>query len=460
MPRPQPKNTAQLPSATDLPLNAILSRLVKNSAYLLSGNTLADLCTMAALALTARKLGPEIFGTFVLIQTYAFIISQLLNFQSWQALIKFGAEKLEHQNGAEFVDLISLCYFLDFAVAILATALALLLINTVAAWYGWNEVTATMASAYSLTILFSVTDTSIGILQIFNKFKLLAAQNIAVSLSKLVLVLGAFFLNGGVWSFIAIWMGCGAFSAILLLTMGWRVLSRKFDHPVRPLASLQPALADNQGLLGFLTTTNLHSSIRLASRELDVMIIGAFLGPASAGMLKIVKQIASLFTRIASPLYNAIYPEFASLWAAQEIDRITALVVRSFFIAFVPSIIFWLGLVAFGKPAIIFFLGASYAPLFVTAVVYNLAVLIAVITFSFHPLMLTLGKASQSLLILTLSTAAYFLLLVLLLKSMDMLGVAISYLLFYIIWSALMGLSIHYYLGRARLAISKKHREP
>jgi len=442
--------TITLPSDFKVLLeNTILVRLLKNSAYLISGNTLGDLFTMAALALAARKLGPELFGTFVLIQTYAFIITQLLNFQSWQALVKFGAEKLEQKKDNEFVELVSLCFFLDIVVAMLSMLLALLMVRIVASWYGWDQTVVTMASVYSLTIIFNITDTPNGILQIFNKFKLLAIQNTAVSLFKLVSVLATFFFHGGLWHFLYIWMASGVIATLLLLVMSWKVLSARFDQKIN-LLRLKPAIDKNSGILSFLTTTNLHGSIRLTSRELDVMIVGAFLGPASAGMLKIVKQIASLYTRIASPLYNAIYPELAMLWAAHEVDKLTALIRQSFLVAFIPSILFWLGFIAVGKPVIIFFLGASYTPVFVTAVIYNLAVLIALITFSFHPLMLAMGKASQSLLILVVSTVAYFPLLILLLKKMDMLGVAVAYFLFYIIWSLLMAAFLRCHLRQAR----------
>lgn len=429
--------------------NKILVRLLKNSAYLFSGNVLGDLFTMAALALTARKLGPELFGVFVLIQAYAFIVTQLLNFQSWQALVKFGAEKLEQKKETEFVELVSLCFFLDVAVALLATLLALLMVGRAAAWYGWDQNISAMASVYCLTILFSLTDTSIGVLQIFDKFKVLAIQNTVVAFFKFFCVLAAFYLDGGLWSFLLIWLAAGAVAALFLVAAGWKVLAVRFGDKLR-FSGFKSAVENNKGIIAFMTTTNLHSSIRLTSRELDLMIIGAFLGPASAGMLKIVKQIASLFTRIASPLYNAIYPELARLWAAKDLDGLIALIRQSFLIAFVPSILFCLGFLAVGKPVIVFFLGTSYSPVYLTSVVYNLAVLVALVTFSFHPLMLAMGRARQSLMILVFSTAAYFLFLVPLLKEMDMLGVAVAYLLFYLLWSFLMVASLRRALGRAR----------
>ncbi|MBA3015745.1 MAG: oligosaccharide flippase family protein [Proteobacteria bacterium] len=442
----------------------ILVRLLKNSAYLLSGNTIGDLFTMAALALTARKLGPELFGTFVLIQTYALIMTQMLNFQSWQALVKFGAEKLEHKKDDEFMEVVSLCFLLDVMVAILATLLALLLVKNVASWYGWDQTTATMASVYSLTILFSVTDTAIGILQISNKFKLLALHNTLVALFKLSCVLAAFFFQGELWVFLFIWMASGAVATLLILGMGWKVLAARFKPTIR-LNSLKPALTNNKGIVAFLATTNLHSSIRLTSRELDVMIIGALLGPASAGIIKIVKQIASLFTRITNPLNDAIYPELTTLWAAKEIDKLQTLIRQSCVIAAIPSLIGWLGFIVIGKPLIIFFWGAPYAPVFPIAVIYTLAVLIALITFSFHPLMLAMGKAGQSLLIVTVSSVAYFLLLIPLINRIDVLGVAVAYCLFYIIWSLLMAGRLSYHLRQAQqcdqeLAVDRKKIVP
>ncbi len=82
--------------------------LFKNAGTLLSGNMIAWILGLITFAITARILGPTQFGIFVLITTYVTIVDKILNFQSWQALIKYGAEVLEKKNNDSFKS-IGLC---------------------------------------------------------------------------------------------------------------------------------------------------------------------------------------------------------------------------------------------------------------------------------------------------------------------------------------------------------------
>ncbi|MGH6915911.1 MAG: lipopolysaccharide biosynthesis protein, partial [Geminicoccales bacterium] len=75
--------------------DSIIRRLLKNLTYLFSGNLAASVLSLAALALTARALGPAQFGILVLIEAYIRLIDRLVRIEPWQALIKYGAEALE-----------------------------------------------------------------------------------------------------------------------------------------------------------------------------------------------------------------------------------------------------------------------------------------------------------------------------------------------------------------------------
>src|SRR3546814_17236584 len=67
------------------------TRLV-NIAHLMSGNLASGLISLAAIALTARALGPASYGILALAIAYVRVVERLVTFQSWQPLIKYGAE--------------------------------------------------------------------------------------------------------------------------------------------------------------------------------------------------------------------------------------------------------------------------------------------------------------------------------------------------------------------------------
>ena len=82
--------------------DGVFRRIFKNAGLLLTGRATNGLLGLATLSLSARGLGLEQFGVFVLLQTYVQVIMALATFQSWQAVIRYGAICIENKNAAAF----------------------------------------------------------------------------------------------------------------------------------------------------------------------------------------------------------------------------------------------------------------------------------------------------------------------------------------------------------------------
>src|SRR4030042_757575 len=108
--------------------DVILKRMLKNASVLFSGTTTAGLMGLISLSLAARALGAEKLGIFALIQSYIFIIDRLMNFQCWQAVIKFGADFLKQNKKENFKSLIKFCTILDAATAAIGTIIAIVIV--------------------------------------------------------------------------------------------------------------------------------------------------------------------------------------------------------------------------------------------------------------------------------------------------------------------------------------------
>ena len=74
--------------------DGVFRRIFRNTGTLLGGKAVSAVLALASLAVTARGLGPELFGMLVLIHTYTKLIGGLPKFQSWQAVIRYGAAAL------------------------------------------------------------------------------------------------------------------------------------------------------------------------------------------------------------------------------------------------------------------------------------------------------------------------------------------------------------------------------
>src|SRR5690242_21064639 len=76
--------------------------LLKNSSYLGASRIVAAVAGIATLAMTGRGLGVALFGTLVLITSYAKAASGLSKFESWQLIVRYGGQALTEGRPDEF----------------------------------------------------------------------------------------------------------------------------------------------------------------------------------------------------------------------------------------------------------------------------------------------------------------------------------------------------------------------
>ena len=411
--------------------------LFKNAGTLLSGNMIAWILGLITFAITARILGPTQFGIFVLITTYVTIVDKILNFQSWQALIKYGAEVLEKKNNDSFKSIVKFCTLLDVATAVLGTIVSIMAASWVGQWLSWESETVLMAAIYSFVILFNISGTPTGVLRLFNRFRLFAVQNIVTATIKFVGILIIYFTGASLWFVLILWMITTILGQLLLFGLGWRELHKRgFERtsmaPIRDISTQHP------GIWEFVLTTNLNSSIRLGSRELDTMLVGGFVGVEGAGLYKIAKQIAAIPAMLSDPLYQVIYPDLSRLWARGEIKAFKQLLLRSGLVAGGGATVIWLGVVLLGSFFIQIVFGAEFVPAQPVLVWYMLAMVIAIYGFPLQPAMLSMGQPKTTFWVHLFSTIAYFLLLVIFIEWIGLVGAGIAYVCYYLLWTGLM----------------------
>lgn len=414
----------------------LLSRLANNASVLFSANVIASLLGLVSLTLTARGLGVEQFGMLVLVTTYVLIVDRLNNFQSWQSLIKYGADALEQDRSDDFKSLIKFGFLIDGSTAILGAVIAASASGIVGGWLGWSQEHILMAAAYSVTVLFHVSGTPIAILRLLDKYKKIAAQQVYAALIKLVGVALAYQMDAELWVYLLVWALVDIIGNLLLLYFAHRELRNQKITDVSH-ASVASMSTRFSGIWGFIWTSNLHASVKLGLREVDIIVIGMITGPVGAGLYKIVKTIGSTVGKITDPLYQAIYPDLSNCVSRKNFDDFRHLIFAPMKLisVVVPPVILLFYL--FGDYVIGVVLGESFVTAYWPTLVYLVGTLVAMITFAFHPALLALGKAHYSLLILIASTLLYLLLMYSLTIRIGLLGAAVSYLLFYVVWALL-----------------------
>lgn len=412
-------------------------RLVKNSSTLMGGNAIAGLLGLASLAMTARALGADAFGVLVLITTYVLVVDNLVNFQSWQAVIRYGAGLLHDAGQDDFQSVIKLGLVLDASTAAAATVLAAMGAWVVGNARGWDPDVVALASLYSLTLVFHVAGTPTAVLRLFDRFDLLVYNQVLTAVVKVAGVAVAYAAGGGIWMFVSVWAAVEVIGNVSRIVLAAQELSRRKYTGVLQ-ASLANLRGRFNGLWRFVWTTNVHASVKLALREADILLIGALLGAPAAGTYKIVKALGSRVSKLATPLQQAIYPDLARLAASGSYEDLLGLVRRPMLAVAMVGVVAVCAVGIFGDVLIGTVFGEAYEAATVPMVIYLVGVLVSMITFPFHPTLLALGRAGTSLAILSVSSTVYLVVLCYGAGRFGLAGAAASYVAFYLIWSILM----------------------
>ena len=420
----------------------LLKKLLKNAGILLSGNIYASILALFSLAITARALGPELFGVLILIQTSILVIDGIINMQSFQALIRYGTTFIEKNDNSSYRSLIKFGFVIDFLTAVLGMVVAILFVLLFSGLINIEPDFIPLVFIFSITILFHINGTPTAILRMNDQFNVFALKNTIQSSLKLLGVSIAYLLNGGIFSFVIVWVSVDIIGNLFLLYMGVKSL-RNNGHTNIFKSKLNKLAGIRKEIVSFIFTTNVNSTVRMLSRQLDVLIIGSVMGAASAGLYNMAKQFSSILSKVSDPLYHAIYPQLTRLVTSGDHKKLKELTIKSGLIVGMVSLFIWAIFIIGGDYFILLTVGSEYSELKSVLIVYMFAIVISVFTFSFQPTMLAFGKPNLSLVIQLVSTVCYFILLYPLIKILGVEGAGVAYVLYYLIWFVLMGYFIY-----------------
>lgn len=384
-----------------------LQRLLKNITTLLSGNVAGAILGFFSALVSARVLGPEDLGRIVLVQAFVLGIDKLVNFQSWRAIIKYGAEAMEREDPRGLAQVLKFGLVVDLASAALGACIAAVGSLFVGRWLGWEPTLHAMAWIYATTLLFNVTGAPIAILRLFDRFRLFAVQRLLVGGVKLLLVVVAALLEAPAWGFLLAWIVADAVGFLSLVAMGWWVYHGQRRPAVWPVP-LRGIRAKHPGILSFVLVTNASTALRLATREVDVFVVGAWLGDAAVGLYKVARQFAQLAAQVYDPLSHAVYPELAKHVARGDRSRFLRTVAFGGALATVVAAVAWLATWAFGEWAIVRSVGEAFRDASPILVAYVVAVCINVATFFLGPCALALGRPNATLHGIIAASVVYF----------------------------------------------------
>ncbi len=388
-------------------LDGIFRRIFKNAALMLTGRATNGLLGLATLSLSARGLGLEQFGIFVLLQTYVLVIGATATFQSWQAVIRYGAICLENKNSSALQALVKFTTLLDIAGVVIGTTIGYFLVPIIGPHVGWSPEVITYAQPFCVIILFTLTATPMGLLRLFDRFDILAAQAVVTPAFRLIGIGLVVFLKAPFWAYLLAWFVAALIGGVSLIYLGWREAANHGQLKGMDF-SFRGMTAPHGGIWRFSIFSNLHASLQIVTSQASTFLVGLLAGPAAAGLFKIGRDVATAISKPAELLNQSIYPEFARLGSRGDWRDFKNLIVRGAAVAGGGGAAMLVLSLFAGQYFIQVFFGPDFAEAYLPLLLMVATAGFTLIGFPMDPALYAMGRPSVALRIDTVVIAVVY----------------------------------------------------
>ncbi|NCS75180.1 MAG: hypothetical protein CO069_00035 [Gallionellaceae bacterium CG_4_9_14_0_8_um_filter_60_335] len=398
-----------------------MRRVLRNFGYLFRGRAIAAVLSLGATTLMARALGPAEFGLVAMIQAYALLLRGLLNFQPFEAVVRYGVPAHDAGDTRALRRLIKVCRRVDRRASLVATALAIIAAPFIGPSLGMDRDHVMLLAAYSLVLLTTGNGTANGILRLYDEFDALGRQMAIGPVIRFCGVTVAWWYDSTLAVFVAILAVAYAAENIYLSWRGRHEYRKRIGRPQEGETVRDAGLSEFPGLRHFLWVTYWQSNIDLAYKYASIMLVGYLLGPAEAGLLRLVRELSSVLSKPSALIRQVIFPDLTRSWnqgsdAFKQVTYRTALVSGGF------GLLFVLVSYVFGDALLNTLLGKDFA---VAAPILTLMLLAASFDLATAPLRAAAyatGNAGKVLLVNAVTTLIYIVLFVLLTLWIGLIG--------------------------------------
>jgi len=387
---PSPAGRRPLPAR--LLANPLLQRVVRNSGYLFSASTIAAALSMGQSALAARLLGVAGFGLLGTVTVFASVVNGLTSFRMGQLVVSyvshFGARQ-ENQKAAAVFKAAGLA---EMASSLLAYAIVLMLAPLAARYLAPREpANAALYSMYGLIILANLmAESSTGLLQVFNRFRVMGAVMVGQSALTLLLIVGASLLHGGIFEvLIAYLIGKVVWALSITSVAFWQARLHWGEAWWRaPLGLLAERKRE---IVRFALNTNLTTTLNLVTRDSELLWLSAFSTQVQVGYYKVALAIRNILIMPVEPLISTTYRETAREVAGKRWGNVRYLLRSGTLISAAWTLPAAIGLALLGKWLISFLWGEAFQPAYTNLMILLIGVMAVNLFFWNRNVLLPLG---------------------------------------------------------------------
>lgn len=302
-------------------------RFLHNASLIVGSRLVFGLLNLGTNTIILRVFGAADLGMVMLLIAYIRLFAEVVKFQSWQAVLRFGTIMLENGEHDRLRRLFGLTFGVDFVSMLLAIAVSILLIPNAATWFGWNDQVTAMAPWFMILIVFVTNATSNGVLRLFDRVEILALQHGLNAVIRLALVVLAVVMGGAVEHLALAWFAAFVISGTTTIVFCAIELRRRDLTPILRI-NWWRANALFPGIWHFLMMSNLISAGPLFVNHATTLLVGAQLGAAQAAVLQLARQLSSGISRPTRLLGPLLLPDYSRLSGRGDWTGLRDLVVQ------------------------------------------------------------------------------------------------------------------------------------
>lgn len=357
-----------------------MDRLLRNIGWLLTGRGVNAVLSIAYLALATRTLGLDHFGYFAIILALGQTVTGLANFQTWQFVVRWGA------NGDGPADATGFAIALDLLSVALGLVLAAALVGTAPLWLPLPPELLPVAFGYCVVSLLSIRTTPIGLLRLRFAYARATAAETAQPIVRAIGAGLAAVAMPTVTGFVLAW----AAAEIAVAAALW-ISASMMERIDLSRISLRHIPAAHPGAWRFVWSTNLSGSLNVGAKQVMILLVGAIGGETAAGGFRVASQLGQALVSLAQAVSKAIYPELVHAQdTAHDMAR------RMANIALVAGALAVLVTLFFGRWALDVIAGDEFGVVYWAMVILAVAGAIELVGASLESLLVSAGRAGTA----------------------------------------------------------------
>lgn len=340
--------------------DGMLQRVLRNFGVVIRGRALAGVFSVAATGLMANALPAVEFGLVVLIHTYVMVIRGALNFRTFEAVVRFGIPLNDASDADGFRSLLRSTMLVDYSAATLALLVSIGGASVAGLFLHWDTQTVYWAMGYSLVILATANGTPNGILRVYDRFDALGIQYAVAPALRFASVGLAWWMQAPMEVFIVAWGSAFALGHFYMSVRGFIELRKHVKTRLWKGFRWSDLTERESDFWKFVGVVYWQTNIDLLPKHVSVLLAGGLLGPASAGLFRLAREISTILAQPALVLREVLFPDLTRSFHADD-GGLHSVPFRTAWVAGIAGLLI-VGLsVVFGD-SMLAVVGAEYVP--------------------------------------------------------------------------------------------------